>query len=63
MTGFTFWRGGTVPVLITRAGNDFSRRFPFMAMAVGKLPVRSCLIDGEAIVLRRKRDLAMNELI
>ncbi len=36
--------------LITRAGNDFSSRFPFVAMAVGKLPVRSCLIDGEAIV-------------
>jgi ATP-dependent DNA ligase len=27
--------------LITRAGNDFSGRFPFIAMAVGKLPVRS----------------------
>jgi bifunctional non-homologous end joining protein LigD len=36
--------------LITRAGNDFSSRFPFIAMAVSKLPVRSCLIDGEAIV-------------
>jgi bifunctional non-homologous end joining protein LigD len=36
--------------LITRAGNDFSSRFPFIAMAVGKLPVRSCLIVGEAIV-------------
>jgi ATP-dependent DNA ligase len=36
--------------LITRAGNDFSSRFPFIAMTVGKLPVRSCLIDGEAIV-------------
>lgn len=36
--------------LITRAGNDFSGRFPFIAMAVSKLPVRSCLIDGEAIV-------------
>jgi bifunctional non-homologous end joining protein LigD len=36
--------------LITRAGNDFSSRFPFIATAVGKLPVRSCLIDGEAIV-------------
>jgi bifunctional non-homologous end joining protein LigD len=36
--------------LITRAGNDFSSRFPFIAVAVGKLPVRSCLIDGEAIV-------------
>jgi len=36
--------------LITRAGNEFSSRFPFIAMAVSKLPVRSCLIDGEAIV-------------
>ena len=36
--------------LITRAGNDFSGRFPSIATAVGKLPVRSCLIDGEAIV-------------
>ena len=36
--------------LITRAGNDFSSRFPFIVMAVGKLPVRSCLIDGEAVV-------------
>src|SRR5689334_233140 len=36
--------------LITRAGNDFSSRFPFIAMAVSKLQVRSCLIDGEAIV-------------
>src|SRR5215469_4347669 len=36
--------------LITRAGNDFSDRFPFIAMAVSKLPARSCLIDGEAIV-------------
>jgi len=32
--------------LISRAGNDFSSRFPFIAKAVGKLPVRSCLIDG-----------------
>ena len=36
--------------LITRAGNDFSSRFPFIAMAVAKLLVRSCLIDGEATV-------------
>jgi ATP-dependent DNA ligase len=26
--------------LITRAGNEFSHRFPFIAMAVSKLPVR-----------------------
>jgi hypothetical protein len=44
-------RDGAVVRLITRAGNDFSSRFPFIAMAVSKLPVRSCLIDGEAIVV------------
>jgi bifunctional non-homologous end joining protein LigD len=43
--------------LITRAGNDFSSRFPFIAMAVSKLPVRSCLIDGEAIVCEVTRRL------
>src|ERR1051325_4419404 len=43
-------RDGAGVRLITRAGNEFSSRFPFIAMAVGKLPVRSCLIDGEAIV-------------
>jgi hypothetical protein len=36
--------------LITRARNDFSSRFPFIAIAVSNLPVRSCVIDGEAIV-------------
>jgi bifunctional non-homologous end joining protein LigD len=36
--------------LITRKGNDFTKRFPLIAMAVTGLPVRSCLIDGEAIV-------------
>jgi bifunctional non-homologous end joining protein LigD len=48
--------------LITRAGNDFSVRFPFIAMAIGKLPVRSCLIDGEAIVCD-KNGLAVCDLI
>src|SRR5499427_3591437 len=48
--------------LITRAGNDFSSRFPFIAMVVGKLPVRSCLIDGEAIVCD-KNGLAVFDLI
>ena len=48
--------------LITRNGNDFSDRFPFIAMAVSKLPVRSCLIDGEAIVCD-ENGLAVFELI
>src|SRR5262249_56793915 len=36
--------------LITRAGNDFSSRFPFIAMAVGKLPRPSGLIHRAAVV-------------
>src|SRR6516164_2965204 len=36
--------------LITRNGNDFTSHFPSIAMGVDELPVRSCLIDGEAIV-------------
>jgi len=48
--------------LITRNGNDFIDRFPFIAMAVGKLPVRSCLIDGEAIVYD-ENGLAVFDLI
>jgi bifunctional non-homologous end joining protein LigD len=36
--------------LYTRNGHDFSKRFPLIVVAVATLPVRSCLIDGEAIV-------------
>src|SRR5215468_12629114 len=43
-------RDGAGVRLFTSAGDDFSSRFPFIAMAVSKLPVRSCLTDGEAIV-------------
>jgi len=32
-----------------RKGYDFARRFPLAAAAVAVLPVRSCVIDGEAI--------------
>lgn len=35
--------------LITRNGYDFSERFPLIVAAVGALPARSCVIDGEAI--------------
>ncbi len=48
--------------LITRNGNDFTDHFPFIAMAVKSLPVRSCAIDGEAIVCN-KNGLAVFELI
>jgi bifunctional non-homologous end joining protein LigD len=36
--------------LITRRGNDFTSRFPFVVAAVTALRARSFLIDGEAIV-------------
>jgi bifunctional non-homologous end joining protein LigD len=43
-------RDATVVTLHTRRGYNFADRFPLAAAAVAKLPVRSCLIDGEAIV-------------
>ena len=36
--------------LFTRNGTDFTGRFPQIIAAIGALPVRACLIDGEAIV-------------
>jgi bifunctional non-homologous end joining protein LigD len=48
--------------LITRDGGDLTKRFPLIATAVAALPVRSCLIDGEAIV-RDKTGLAVFDLI
>ncbi len=35
--------------LITRNGYDFTSRFPLAAAALASLPVRSCVIDSEAI--------------
>jgi bifunctional non-homologous end joining protein LigD len=51
------WRDAAGVRLITRNGNDFTRRFPLAAAAVSALPVRSCLLEGEAIfdLIRRTR--------
>jgi bifunctional non-homologous end joining protein LigD len=35
--------------LLTRNGNDFTARYPLIVEAVAALPVRSCVIDGEAV--------------
>jgi bifunctional non-homologous end joining protein LigD len=35
--------------LLTRNGNDFTSRYPLIVEAVEALPVRSCVIDGEAV--------------
>ena len=48
--------------LLTRKGNDFSRRFPQIIAALTVLPVRSCLIDGEAVVCNES-GLAVFDLI
>jgi ATP-dependent DNA ligase len=37
--------------LVTRNGYDFTDRYPKIAAAVASLPVRSCVVDGEAIVV------------
>ncbi|MEA2937057.1 MAG: hypothetical protein QOC56_561 [Alphaproteobacteria bacterium] len=36
--------------LYTRHGFNWTSRFPLMVAAIGLLPVRSCLIDGDAVV-------------
>jgi bifunctional non-homologous end joining protein LigD len=55
-------RDGLGVRLVTRNGHDFSARFPAAAAAVSALPVRSCVIDGEAIVCD-ETGLAVFELI
>jgi ATP dependent DNA ligase domain len=35
--------------LLTRNGNDFTARYPLIVEAVAALPVRSCVVDGEAV--------------
>jgi hypothetical protein len=41
--------------LYSRLGNDWTQHYPLMAEAVNHLKVRSCLIDGEVVCLRRAR--------
>jgi ATP-dependent DNA ligase len=43
-------RGAAGVRLYTRNGHDFAARFPLIVAAITALPVRSCLLDGEAIV-------------
>ena len=43
-------------------GCDFTAPFPRVGEAVGSLPVRSCIVDGEAIVVDRN-GLSVFELI
>jgi bifunctional non-homologous end joining protein LigD len=36
--------------LLTRNGHDLADRFPLVEAAIEALPIRSCVVDGEAIV-------------
>jgi bifunctional non-homologous end joining protein LigD len=44
-------RDGDRVRLVTRNGYDFANRFPLAVAAVAGLPVRSCVLDGEAIAV------------
>jgi bifunctional non-homologous end joining protein LigD len=55
-------RQGRAVRLITRNGNDLANRFPLGAAAVLALPVRSCVVDAEAIVCD-DRGMAVFDLI
>jgi bifunctional non-homologous end joining protein LigD len=43
------WRDGDDVRLLSRKGYDLTDRFQYAAAAMAALPVRSCLIDAEAI--------------
>ncbi len=38
-------------LLLTRKGNDYTAVFPEIARAIKALPVESCIVDGEVVVL------------
>jgi ATP-dependent DNA ligase len=42
-------RDGAGVRLLTRNGHDWSDRYPLIRISAAALPVRSCLIDGEAV--------------
>ncbi|HEX6052065.1 MAG TPA: non-homologous end-joining DNA ligase, partial [Gemmatimonadaceae bacterium] len=47
-------KSGGDALLLTRNGNDYTEVFPEIARAVKALPVESCIIDGEVVVLDEK---------
>jgi bifunctional non-homologous end joining protein LigD len=55
-------RQGRAVRLLTRNGNDLANRFPLAAAAVLALPVKSCVVDAEAIVCD-ENGLAIFDLI
>jgi bifunctional non-homologous end joining protein LigD len=47
-------KSGGEALLLTRNGNDYTEVFPEIARAVKALPLDSCIIDGEVVVLNAK---------
>ena len=41
--------------LYSRPGNDLTDRFPLIVEALARLRPRSCIVDGEAVLRRRRR--------
>ena len=48
-------KDGSRVTLYSRPGNDLTDRFPLIVEALARLRSRSCIIDGEAVALRRSR--------
>jgi bifunctional non-homologous end joining protein LigD len=44
-------KSGGDALLLTRNGNDYTAVFPEIARAIKALPVESCIVDGEVVVL------------
>ena len=55
-------RRGRSVRLITRNGHDLADRFPLVTAAIEELPIKSCVIDSEAIVCNES-GLAVFDLI
>ena len=47
-------KAGGEALLLTRNGNDYTEVFPEIARAVKALPVDTCIIDGEVVVLDKR---------
>ena len=49
-------------LLLTRRGNDYTAAFPEVARAIKALPVESCIVDGEVVVLDARGMPSFNRL-
>jgi bifunctional non-homologous end joining protein LigD len=45
------WRDGTAVRITSRGGQDWSAKLPDVVAALGRLPCRNCILDGELVTL------------